>query len=335
MLAISVGGYFLLLLGAFLVVLVQHFGHVVTPGSAWAQVLTLAFSLGACAVCWELIGRFMAAVAAEKGCGKDALALLDCTSPSWMEFDVFVQAYVDVTKDPAGWLMSCQLLMFVQSACTFLLVETRARGIPRYVALSYVILGFLGAISLAFPLAFLHIFLLRGQRKAGAPFPSEMAGCAAIGVACVAVLPQTWDHYRRSYYTYALMTLHGILALPLALPQREPQSARKDGKSLAVLYLLLAGASAMFHLINFVSALAVFDGKLERVWGGAWGTICQQSISFDVCFSSVACCAYMIAVDSRRGLLATAATPFFSIAATFPFFLAFEVLCPEEKQKRV
>lgn len=303
--------------------------------SVWT--VALPFSIGSLYVCWKLIFAFMAVTATEKGCGESAMDLVHCSTPSWMEFDVFVQAYIDVTKNSSGWLMSSQLLMFVASACTFLLAESSAIGMPRYLSISYIILGFLGAISLAFPLFFAHVFCSRSHTVVHRTFSIPMAVCAVLAIVSVAVLPVTWNSHRRTYYTGALMLVHCILGVPSLLPVQklscQSEQQKKSSIYLAILYLGLAGASMMMHIVNWIHVLVDIDGRFELIFQGAFGTLCQKSISLDVCLTSIACIVYMLSVNFRRGSVAMLLTPVVSIAVTFPFFQALQLLVPCAKMK--
>ena len=69
----------------------------------------------------------------------------------------FVRAYVLVADSAAGWWWSSQLLLFVAPLMAFFRVH--ALRLPELPVLPYVLLGFLGAISLATPLFLLALSL--------------------------------------------------------------------------------------------------------------------------------------------------------------------------------
>ena len=86
--------------------------------------------------------------------------------------NLFVEAYVLVADEAPGWWWSCTLLTWVTVACPMAHVEAIRRGLPARTALAYVVLAFLGAVSLAFPLLLTHLLVLppvpaaRNRRRA-------------------------------------------------------------------------------------------------------------------------------------------------------------------------
>ncbi|GBG26121.1 Hypothetical Protein FCC1311_023412 [Hondaea fermentalgiana] len=311
--------------------------------------LALPFAATALIVCWSEIFAFMSEVSKEKGCGpgESPLELLHCNTPAWQEFDVFVQAYVDVTKTAVGWAASSQLLMFVLSGCTFLHLECARLGVPGYLSLAYVLVGFLGAISLSFPLLFGHLFVLANRRasETAAPLVPKTTGtlvfCNLVAMISVLVLPHTYESHRQTYYTWALMIVHVILMAPcfVGRPTTIP-ATHKDASRYRlltiVLYTFLAGASMVAHIHNnlrvslaFMSARpdASFVDLLRYIYLDPFlQSFCQCSISFDVVFTSIAAAAYMISTSFWRGLLLGALVPVLGIAVTFPLFLALQLV---------
>jgi hypothetical protein len=301
-------------------------------------------------VCWGHILAFMARVAKDKGCGPglSPAELLGCSTPAWQSFDVFVQAYVDVSSPALGWASSAQLLLFVLSGCSFLHCECARLRVSRAVALAYVLVGFLGAISLAFPLLFAHLAALRSatpraqQLLRVAPSRTLLA-CGLAAMLGVVVLPLTHRSHRASAYRFALMLVHVVLAVPALLgrPAPEPAAAgaaahRRAALRLALWYAFLAGASLILHAHNVARAVLELPEAAQPGWWGPhqlaavlrqlvlgpWQlSECQQSISYDVLFTTVAAQTFM-ATQGAWTLAALA--PLLGIATAFPAFLAIE-----------
>lgn len=355
--------YFAVLGGAFLVVLasVARDGCRLGGKGAAPLMAALCFALGALFVCWKAIFGFMMEQSVEVGCGpgESPAELLGCSTERWMQKDVFVQAYVDVTENLVGWASSSQLLMFVMSGCTFLHTKCRQRGVYPLVSLSYVIVGFLGAISLAFPILFAHLFLLAVQQKrpvADTPVARlsiPLALCNLAAMVGVVLLPLTYESHRRTVYTFGLLLVHFVLGLPCLVgrPSLVPSGAntweRNSARAtLAAFYAFLAGASLLMHIHNVCRALLdltasipveealvrVFLGPLSRA-PPFTESLCQYSISMDVVFTSIAAIGYMNATHMNRGIVCALLTPLLSVAVTFPTFLALGLIddiCTEQ-----
>lgn len=280
-----------------------------------------------------------------KGCGpgETPLELIGCNTAAWREHDVFVQAYAEVTDTVIGWASSCQLLLFVLSGCTFLHLECSRLNLGASVAVCYVCVGFLGAISLAFPLLFADLCvtsLREKQRKGSASTPKvvnvtpALLVCNIVAVCAVILLQLSLETRRSTVYTYALLLVHFILALPCfmgrpkVVEQASGSSSDAMGHRLSVImtYVLIGGMSLSLHVRNVFEALILIDKEgwsvPEAIFQGVFKSDCQLSISYDVIFTSIAAMGYMLWMDRRLGIVAALATPAMSIASTFPFFLA-------------
>ena len=110
-------------------------------------ILAPAFSLAALLMTWRLILMFFV-----------DFTLRHASHPD--PPNLFVEAYVLVVDSWPGWLWSCTLLCWVAVACPVAHTEACRRGMPARTALAYIILAFLGAVSLAFPLFFAHLLVL-------------------------------------------------------------------------------------------------------------------------------------------------------------------------------
>jgi len=194
----------------------------------------LAYCGAAFAVTWSLIFAFFGDFLRQFGCDGSRLSLFTCATPAWLGApagDTFVEAYRQVSNSPGGWVWSSSLLMFVVPACVWLHVEGGRAGLPRPQQLAHLVLGFLGAISASFPLAFAVVHCLQReqqqQQQATDALPVEqhrrafspavklrwLGAPAVAAVLSAMALPYTV--YRRpGWYIAALSLLHVVLLLP-------------------------------------------------------------------------------------------------------------------------
>ena len=174
----------------------------------------------------------------------------------------FVTAYEDVTRHPAGWWWSQQLLMWVIPACTFMPLHSRRIGLPPAVPWLVIAAGFLGAISLAFPFFFVAAWICGGWSASSSqarsayshsPSPSSSSALSADGgidagadhraapttsrrvrllvvattvvaTANVLALPATYN-VSSAAYVFHLACLHAILAVPTLAVAIEGESS--------------------------------------------------------------------------------------------------------------
>ena len=190
------------------------------------------FSLTALVLTWRLILLFFVAFTQHHANHPDPPNL-------------FVEAYALVCTNPAGWWWSSALLCWVTVACPVVHAEAVRRRLPPRVALAYIILAFLGAVSLAFPLLFAHLLVLDPSppppsprappssprdtkaKKGLAPPPPQQPSlddddgswwwsiCVGLALGSIVALPlSVHDHEHRAIFTLALVVVHIVLALP-------------------------------------------------------------------------------------------------------------------------
>ena len=99
--------------------------------------------------------------------------------------NLFVEAYALVCDSPAGWWWSSTLLLWVAVACPLAHFEAVRRGMPASVAVAYIVVAFLGAVSVAFPLLFSHLMLLQPQSPSSRVIFSSPSGDRARGQAYI------------------------------------------------------------------------------------------------------------------------------------------------------
>ena len=330
--ALHVGAYFALFLTSLFLVLYRH--PLWTTRTARPRTLRLATLLGGLAivaftVTWTLIFQFF---------DTEAELLRPLSREDWLKSpSTFVKAYEEVTT-PTGYCWSSNLLMWVIPGCLFLQTELKRRDLQPLTALLYTATGFMGAISLSFPLFFGHLLLLdddkkhSGQKNSGkhtATHTHNRASylqlvCATAAAISVIVLPQT-VHTHPVTYVQALMALHTVLAIPsmwdlmlLINPQqatratrapRAPRAPRVTPTHTSLLstlsplslrntYHVLAGASFAVHVTQMVVGLKATNGNVLDLVWSGWQNTCQSSISWDVVFTTLVCSVY---VHARRG----------------------------------
>ena len=258
----------------------------------------------------------------------------------------FVKAYEEVTTK-TGYFWSQQLLMFVVPACLFLQTETRRyeQTLPRGMALAYTATGFLGAISLSFPLFFSHVLLLHedeqrppGNKKRRTNVTSSTAivrvsllqiVCSVIASISVVVLPAT-VHTDKQSYVIALIALHVVLGIP-SLVEFVFSSSTVNlwfprTLSLKNVYQIMALASCFVHFKHMASGLHGVDYDVIELFNAGWQNTCQRSISYDVVFTTLVCALYSYAKvgTAKSFFLPLLLSPVLSVGTTFAYFLAME-----------
>jgi hypothetical protein len=204
--------------------------------------------------------------------------------------DTFVEAYVQVVNSAGGWTWSSNLLLLVTPLCLWLHVDGSRAGVSRKHQLSFLVLGFFGAISAAFPLAFATVHaqkqLQKMERKcadgAGRGKEPTASGWllglpAAVAVVSALLLPYTVQPSTRSAFVAALAALHVVLLLP-ALFNPAADTAGSDGgqgkkldRLMVVMFGSIAGAAAMQHWHNL--AQVAFGSPVDLAFPSLNGTV--------------------------------------------------------------
>ena len=213
---------------------------------------SLAYCGAAFAITWSLIFGFFGEYLKQFGCDGSRLSLFDCDTPAWQASpggETFIEAYRRVTDTSGGWIFSSSLLFFVVPTCTWLHVAGARAGLSRYHQLCHLLLGFLGAISASFPIAFAVVYCLqRRQQEEAHQQVEESAGVIKKNGSAVSASPKasfvpavnlTWlalpgilailaamllpysVHHSPKVYVTALALLHFVLMVP-ALGNRMP-----------------------------------------------------------------------------------------------------------------
>ena len=255
----------------------------------------------------------------------------------------FVKAYEEVTTK-TGYFWSQQLLMFVVPACLFLQTETKRyeHTLPRGMALAYTATGFLGAISLSFPLFFSHVLLLHEDEQKKKSSRTNVISstaivhvsllqivCSVIASISVVVLPAT-VHTDKQSYVIALIALHVVLGIP-SLVEFVFSSSTVEfwfprTLPLKNVYQIMALASCVVHFKHMASGLHEVDYDVIELFNAGWQNTCQRSISYDVVFTTLVCALYSYAKvgTARSFFLPLLLSPLLSVGTTFSYFLAME-----------
>jgi hypothetical protein len=234
--------------------------------------------------------------------------------------NLFVEAYALVADEPHGWVWSSSLLLWVTVACPMVHAEAARRGMPARLALCYVAVAFLGAVSLAFPPLLAHLSLLPPSPGGRSP-PRRRArlwgACAAASLLSVLALP-VGVHASRSVFIGALLVVHLVLVAPLVAWAADSGSGAGVGRharSSSVRGVTVFGPSefgvltwltAVLHLHALATAL-LSNRTVAR--GGAIAFMrsfgealllattrndCQASISIDSVLAGLIGIAYML-----------------------------------------
>ena len=251
---VRTAAYFASFLGCLFIVL-NHF-----PWRSRAA-LVMPYSLAALVCTWRLILLFFVEHTQRYAVHPDPPNL-------------FVEAYVLVCDAPAGWWWTNILLLWVTVACPMVHAEATRRGMPPSVVLAYIIVAFLGAVSLAFPPLLAHLLTLPTTPRKTSPAAAATAdagvnagvnalwwpACIGASLLSIGALPCSVAS-SRPIFILALVIVHVVLALPFIRAARAPRTP-KEGNSpseyTSVLgargYRLLAFTSALLHAGSTVTA---------------------------------------------------------------------------------
>lgn len=182
--------------------------------------------------------------------------------------NLFVEAYVLVCDSAAGWWWSSVLLLWVTIACPMAHAEAIRRGMPMQTFLAYVVVAFLGAVSLAFPLLLMHLLKLPpvtaapAARTRTAEVWWAWPTCVAAALVSIALLP--WSvHASRPVFIVALAVVHFVLVLP---PAQAAMCARSPALLGASAYRLLAVLAAALQLSATVATTLELRKEIAHRW---------------------------------------------------------------------
>ena len=257
---VRTAAYFASFLGCLFIVL-HHF-----PWRSRAA-LVMPYSLAALVCTWRLILLFFVEHTQRYAVHPDPPNL-------------FVEAYVLVCDAPAGWWWTNILLLWVTVACPMVHAEATRRGMPPSVVLAYIIVAFLGAVSLAFPLLLAHLLTLPTTPRKTSPAAAAAAdagvnaiwwpACIIASLLSIGALPCSVS-LSRPIFILALVIVHVVLALPFMRAARAPRSPSEYTSVLGARgYRLLAFTSALLHAGSTVmAALSLGDATSAPMHAGS------------------------------------------------------------------
>jgi alpha-1,2-mannosyltransferase len=298
------------------------------------KTLMLVAALGAF-LCWSLIVQFVIDdVTQLQAVGKTQLEVVKSKR--------FVKCYTAVVDSEAKWFFSQQLLFSVVVLVAYLLVQsvrTRVDGVWRYV-----VLGELMAISVAAPLALIH---LRSRPQiASTPYVSGLTILAFV-LALLSTFATPLLAPNASLFKFNLFLLHVVLVLPFLRlfgfgAQAPPESDERHRRArVAVLYALIAGAAIVAHASAALSVWRANDGDLFATVGALVDALflhpCQTSISIDaglVWLLMMGSCLLAETESFAVNVATLVAAQFLGGAGTAALFLAIRELQPPPLAQR-
>ena len=330
--------YFAVLLGC-LAGMLRTFPWALAARDHSTLLLAPAYGLGALVLTWRLILIFFVEHTRAHAADPDAP-------------NVFVDAYVAVADDAAGWWWSQLLLGWVLVACPLAAREGGRLRVAPSALLLHVGTAFFGAVSLAFPflLARLHI------AHASAPPPRAAAArarlgpgaalwpaCALAAAAGVATLPLSCVAHR-FLFVGALVAVHVVLVVPFAADVIGPDASaavRASPRAWARGYIGLGLMSFGLHAAATSAAATALRGPVAEAAaapGVGVGAIalrlpieaahrnsCQFSIAIDAIGAAALGAAYIFSRAPRRSAVALCAlAPIISPGAALAVLAASE-----------
>ena len=249
----------------------------------YSALLFLALSVLAGLSTWYYIAGFFRESFLSEGLGNWQL---------WVEkSDLFVQAYRLVSQSPWHWFWSSQLLMAACSFVGFLLMSGRKD------AWAFVMLGFLGAISVA--LALFLSDLIAGRtlsRLNGSQDPTDQPPSQdsrlhplvswPIVAGLLSIMANSWIHPTSSLYMPNLIFLHVILFVPVVAFKAVAQTS---GKGWQPFWFVVATSIAAYLgyqwvLVGWVARSQGLYQTVHALFSPFNANNCQSSITLDLFF---------------------------------------------------
>ena len=259
--------------------------------------------------------------------------------------NLFVQAYRNVCDRSDGWIWSMTLLTWVTVASLLVAIEAPRRNLSAMLTIAHIIVAFLGAVSLAFPLIFAQILLADTPPAKAVPLSRLWPPCIIAALISTNVLPLTVQGPNWAFIL-ALVIVHFALALPFlseAIHGRERAtagSAAPRALYASLCFAFIGIVSTSMHILAFVALFREWHedsiaGRapppgvqflVSRLINGASADDCQVSISIDAFMASIAGYCYMWDRIGQSALRFIILSPIISPAAALAFFAIFQEL---------
>lgn len=243
---------------------------------------------------------------------------------TWEEFksrdgSLFFGAYRAVVDTKARWFYSSSLLSYVLISTPYIILEGAKMGLTRSQTFAYVVLGFLGAVSVSHALFFAHsLERIRSNKEVEEEEEEEcnngiinkrvsgmLVTCALLAMHSIVMLERTHLPATRGEFEIHLLVVHFILLLPTlwGLPScsSAPSTLDDDGarrRGWNAYRLLVASVAVPSHVHTFISVLSQNNG-FRVLFTDFLENPCSISITVDVIVSTLITALY---VRERRRL---------------------------------
>ena len=281
---------------------------IVLRSNSKRGILSLLYSLSCLALTWTLILTWFH----EQAQAHESFESYNA-SPS-----LFVEAYELVRQTPEQWFWTCQLLVFVVPACSFLYSKLSSE---RVLAAGYMIAGFMGAISFRF-LYFFTTSALPRKSRAEVSFLEFV--CLAAALYSVAMMrTSTPDSFQ-----FHLLILHFVLAIPVFLP-----SAALCRLPRRRVYAAIAFAATGMHLWSALAVVRAHSG--HNLFSAILANLCQASITSDVILTFFSSAWLFCSTFGWRGAVLALATPLIGMGSAFAIFASWEVSVQADEETKL
>ncbi|KAJ3196694.1 hypothetical protein HK101_008033 [Irineochytrium annulatum] len=311
--SLSIAAYFSVLAFTLALAFSRGFKSAVT----FSRILYLLCACASFYVTWGYIFAWL------RSGYDEALAKPGGSLTTWIvESDLFDAAYAAVSEDRRNWWWSVQLLNFTCTLIVFMWTEgahhvvladrgpdapkVKGRGAWFISPLVYTVLGFIGAISVAFPL----FLIQRSLVTVSSPYTLERPARPTTLLTLMMVLSIASNTLTpfiakdSSYFGYNLKALHFFLLLPIILvagrtlifwpAQSERRRRVVSGIGVAPLYGFLAGGSIVSHLNLSLDYFVRSNGTAADLMAAIFSNPCQTSITSDLGFTTLVASVFML-----------------------------------------
>lgn len=262
----------------------------------------------------------------------------------WAEkSDLFVQAYRLVSLSQWQWFWSSQLLMAACSFVGFLLNSGRKD------AWAFVLLGFLGAISVSLALFISDQIARRALSRfcvAKDPVARTVVGDSQrhrlvflpIIAGLLSIMANSWIHPTSYFYMPNLIFLHLILFVPFVIGTRLTRNSPQSWRSFWLITAIIVAIYMTYQwgTIGWTAQRQGVHQTSKQIFSAIFANNCQISITLDLFYVTVAVLLgvawaltvqYRVSVGQHTTLVLSmlallALVPLLSVSLAFPLILA-------------
>jgi hypothetical protein len=255
---------------------------------------------------------------------------------------IFISSYYGACASQFGWMWTSPSFSFATTTYIAFVLTDKSH-VPRLIRAAHILVMFFIALSVSWPLYLLCSIYCEpfpdhkvssSQRYAIAKAREGHELLISVVVFCNAIAVRCMHSHVESFlilcvalafvHVSSIALLFFCLTPGLVLP---PISTMLNSVQRQRIYVLITVICGIFHALAWFGTLRATDTSLEvamhSIFEAMQANLWQQSVSFDLMFTSVATAAFIFHTSTfRLALPFVLAIPFASISVVFPLYLA-------------